>query len=60
MGLYNDIREDFANAYRNDPALNSKIDFLFNYPGVWAIAWYRLAHKLYKANFKRIARMIMA
>jgi len=59
LGLYSDIREDFANAYRNDPALNSKIDFLFNYPGVWAIAWYRLAHRLYKANFKRIARLIM-
>jgi len=59
LGLYSDIREDFANAYRNDPALNSKIDFLFNYPGVWAIAWYRLAHRLYKANFKRIARFIM-
>ena len=59
MGLYSDIREDFANAYRNDPALNSKLDFLFNYPGVWAIAWYRLAHRLYKSNFKRTARMIM-
>ena len=59
MGLYSDIREDFANAYRNDPALHSKIDFLFNYPGVWAIAWYRLSHRLYKANFKRLARMIM-
>ncbi len=59
MGLYSDIREDFANAYRNDPALNSKIDFLFNYPGVWAIAWYRLAHRLYKSNFKRLARIVM-
>jgi len=59
LGLYSDIREDFANAYRNDPALNSKIDFLFNYPGVWAIVWYRLAHKLYVANFKRSARIIM-
>jgi len=59
LGLYNDIKEDFANAYKNDPALNSKLDFLFNYPGVWAMAWYRLAHKLYCANFKRIARMIM-
>ena len=59
MGLYSDIREDFTNAYRNDPALNSKIDFLFNYPGVWAIVWYRLAHKLYISNFKRTARIIM-
>jgi len=59
LGLYSDIREDFANAYRNDPALNSKIDFLFNYPGVWAIAWYRIAHTLYNSNFKRLARIIM-
>ena len=59
MGLFSDIKEDFSNAYKNDPALNSKLDFLFNYPGVWAIAWYRLAHKLHNANFKRLARMIM-
>jgi len=59
VGLYSDIKEDFSNAYKNDPALNSKIDFLFNYPGVWAIAWYRLAHKLYNSNFKRLSRIIM-
>ena len=59
MGLYSDIREDFSNAYKNDPALKSKIDFLFNYPGVWAIAWYRIANALHRANFKRIARIIM-
>ena len=59
MGLYSDIKEDFANAYRNDPALNSKINFLFNYPGVWAVAWYRIAHKLYYANYQRLSRVIM-
>ena len=59
MGLYQEIKEDFSNAYKNDPALNSKLDFLFNYPGVWAVAWYRIANKLYRANFKRLARMIM-
>ena len=59
MGLYAEIKEDFSNAYKNDPALNSKIDFLFNYPGVWAIAWYRFAHRLHNANFKRIARITM-
>ncbi len=59
MGLFAEIREDFLNAYNNDPALNSKFDFLFNYPGVWAVAWYRVAHRLYKANFKSLARVIM-
>lgn len=59
MGLYADIKEDFSNAYKNDPALNSKLDFLFNYPGVWAVAWYRIAHRLYTSNFKSLARIIM-
>ncbi len=59
MGLFAEIREDFSNAYKNDPALNSRLDFIFNYPGVWAVAWYRIAHRLYKANFKSFARIIM-
>jgi serine O-acetyltransferase len=59
LGLYAEIKEDFSNAYKNDPALNSKLDFLFNYPGVWAVAWYRIAHRLYVANFKSFARIIM-
>ncbi len=59
MGLYADIKEDFSNAYKNDPALNSRLDFLFNYPGVWAVAWYRIAHRLYTSNFKSLARVIM-
>ena len=59
MGIFTEIQEDFSNAYKNDPALNSRIDFLFNYPGVWALVWYRVAHKLYISNFKRIARALM-
>ncbi len=59
MGLFADIKEDFSNAYKNDPALNSKLDFLFNYPGVWAIAWHRLGHRLHNAGWKRLARIIM-
>ena len=59
MGVFSLIKEDFSNAYKNDPALHSKLDFLFNYPGVWAIAWYRIAHKLYNIGFKSFARVIM-
>ncbi|MCD4668073.1 MAG: serine O-acetyltransferase [Sulfurimonas sp.] len=59
MGIYSDIKEDFANAYKNDPALNSKLDFLFNYPGVWAIAWHRVGHRLHTSGHKRLARVVM-
>ncbi len=59
MGLFSEIKEDFYNVYKNDPAIHSRLELFFNYPGVWAIAWYRLANRLYKRNFKRTARIIM-
>lgn len=59
LGLFSDIAEDFSNVYNNDPAINSRIEFLFNYPGVWAIFWYRIANRLYCKNFKALSRIIM-
>lgn len=59
MGLLSEIAEDFSNVYKNDPAISSPIEFLFNYPGVWAIFWYRIANRLYRNNFKSLARLIM-
>ncbi len=58
MGIFAEIKEDFSNAYKNDPALTSWVDFLFNYRGVWAMAWYRIAHFFYIRNFKRLGRLI--
>lgn len=52
------MKEDFSNAYKKDPALNSWIDFLFNYRGVWAIVWYRLTHAFYMLGLKRFARIL--
>ena len=59
MGLFSIIKEDFINVYKNDPAIHSKIELFFNYPGIWAIVWYRVANWLYMRNFKRLARVIM-
>ncbi len=59
MGLFSEIAEDFSNVAKNDPAISSRIEFLFNYPGVWAIFWYRIANRLYRKNFKSLARIIM-
>lgn len=59
MGLFSEIKEDFSNVYKNDPAIQSRIELFFNYPGVWAVATYRIANRLYKANWKRSARVIM-
>jgi len=59
LALFSEIKEDFVNVYRNDPAIHSPLEFIFNYPGVWAIAWYRIAHRIYRANFKATARIVM-
>lgn len=59
MGLLSEISEDFSNVYKNDPAISSRLELLFNYPGVWSIFWYRIANRLYRSNFKSIARIIM-
>lgn len=59
MGLFSEIAEDFSNVYKNDPAISSPAEFLFNYPGVWAIFWYRIANRLYRNNFQALSRMIM-
>ncbi len=59
MGLFSEIAEDFSNVYKNDPAISSRIELFFNYPGVWAIFWYRISHRLYRSGFKALARIIM-
>ena len=59
IGLWKQIREDFNVPKQNDPALNSTLELVFNYPGVWAIINYRVANKLYLKNFKITGRIIM-
>lgn len=58
MNIWNLIKEDLAQPARQDPAFRSKFEILFNYPGVWAIVNYRLAHYLWEKDFKRLSRMI--
>ena len=57
ISLWQLIKEDFSIPKKNDPALHSNIELIFNYPGVWAIVNYRISNRLYKKGFKRIARM---
>lgn len=59
MGLFSEIAEDFSNVYKNDPAISSRIELLFNYPGVWSIFWYRISNRLYRNGFRALARSIM-
>ena len=56
--MLNIILEDFKSPLKNDPALHSRFELLFNYPGVWAIVNYRFANFFYTRGFKLIGRVI--
>lgn len=58
LSLFKQILEDFSVPKNNDPALNSTLEIVFNYPGVWAIVNYRIANRLYKKGFKLLGRIV--
>jgi len=58
MTLWSLIKEDFTLPKKNDPALQSQLELIFNYPGVWAIVNYRVANNLYVKGYKKIARLV--
>lgn len=57
--LLGTIKEDFAVILEKDPAINSKIELFFNYPGLIALVHYRIAHKLHNKGFRALARILM-
>jgi len=58
VNVFSLIKEDFLNVKRNDPALHSTFELFFNYPGLWAMLFYRLANTLYKKGLRFIPRFI--
>lgn len=59
MSIWALIREDFRVVLEQDPAISSKLELFFNYPGLWALFWHRISHKLFVNNFKVTARVLM-
>ena len=60
MNLFSTIKEDFLNVKRNDPALHSTFELFFNYPGLWAMFFYRISNFLYKKGLRFLPRFISA
>ncbi len=58
MKLFDLIKEDFSVPKLNDPALHSKFELFFNYPGVWAVVNYRISHVLYSNGYKVLGRIV--
>ena len=51
-------KEDLTAAINSDPAARNALEVALTYPGVHAVWAYRLAHMLFKKNFKLLARIV--
>lgn len=60
MNPFKLIKEDFGNVKKNDPALHSTFELFFNYPGLWALFFHRIAHWFYTKGLRFIPRFISA
>ena len=60
MELIKLIIDDFKTVKKNDPALKSNFELFFNYPGVWALFFYRISNSLYRRGLRFIPRLISA
>jgi serine O-acetyltransferase len=56
--MFERIKEDIQSVFHRDPAARSRLDVMTNYPGLHAIWIHRLSHRLWKANWKWLARSI--
>lgn len=58
--MFRHLREDIAVVFERDPAARTFFEVLTTYPGVHAVLWHRLSHRLWNWNLKWLARFSSA
>lgn len=56
--MFKGIKEDIKSVFDRDPAARNSLEVFLNYPGLHAVWFHRISHKLWKRNFKGLARFI--
>lgn len=56
--MFSRIKEDIKSVFDRDPAARTNFEVLTNYPGMHAIWIHRASHKLWRNNWKLIARLL--
>ncbi len=56
--MFDAIRRDIRTVMERDPAARSALEVLFCYPGVHAVAFHRVAHRLWGAGWVGAARFL--
>lgn len=58
MRVIDRVRADIAAVKERDPACLSTFSALTNYPGIWAVWWHRVTHRLHRSGHTWLARYI--
>ncbi|WP_136247986.1 serine O-acetyltransferase [Halomonas borealis] len=56
--MFQRLREDINSVFDRDPAARNFLEVLTNYPGLHALLAHRLSHRLWRRNFKWLARTL--
>ena len=56
--MFNQIREDIRCVFDRDPAARTRFEVLTTYPGVHALLFHRLAHRLWNLGLRWLARVV--
>jgi serine O-acetyltransferase len=56
--MFERIREDIQSVMERDPAARSWIEILLCYPGLWAVWFHRVSHRLWKMHLRLPARIL--
>ena len=58
MNFFSSLREDILCVFDRDPAARNVFEVVTTYPGVWALIWHRLNHRLWHLGIKWRARFL--
>lgn len=58
MNFFASLKEDILCVFDRDPAARNVFEVVTTYPGVWALMWHRLNHRLWVLRFKWPARFL--
>jgi serine O-acetyltransferase len=56
--MFEGLKDDIKSVFNRDPAARNTFEVLTNYPGLHALLLHRLAHKLWKHNFRWLGRTL--
>nr|WP_198010636.1 serine O-acetyltransferase EpsC [Thermobrachium celere] len=58
MSMFKTFYNEVKNIMEKDPAAKNMLEVILCYPGLYAVLFYRLAHRLYKRRMFVLARLI--